>query len=301
MPTSNTDSTCSALVTWLMPNPPGLCRAAVAAWLVLVLAMTLSAQSGEGPEVLWTSVPAKGLKLTVLEGSTCRVLGTVEAKTLEAVVKAVDGTLPKVRKTLQTSESDKLWRGPLLVHVCKERSEFRQLYHKLHRRQPLNEETATYAHLGPATHLLAGPLAGGPAKLPADVEIVQQLGSATLTRLRGANQALEGWFIEGYGRAVAYRYAPRSFNAERQRAAFLLAQGKKLGDLFSEELSGVDARILGASLSDFLAHSPFMAKHWPNFYASFGGGINIWDALKACEIKVEAFEKAWAMWAQNPR
>jgi hypothetical protein len=285
----------------IVTSIPGSGRSALAVWLMLVWVIDLPAQSGEGPEGLWAGVPAKGLKLTVREGSTCRVLGTAEAKTLETVVKAIDTTLPKVRKILQASESDKLWSGPLSVHVCKERSEFRQLYHKLHRRQPLNEETATYAHIGPATHLLAGPLAGGPAKLPADVELVQQLGSATLTRLRGANQALESWFIEGFGRAVAYRYAPRSFTAERQRAAVLLAQGKKLGDLYSDQLSGADARILASSLSDFLAHSPFMAKQWPNFYASFGGGINIWDALKAWDIKAEAFEKAWAMWAQNPR
>lgn len=290
-----------ALVSREVALRSALCRFWWAAWLMLYAAMALAAQSGEGPEGMWAGVPAKGLKLTIREGAACKVVGTAEAKTLETVAKAVDATLPKVRKTLQVTESDKLWSGPLLVHVCKERSEFRQLYHKLHRRQPLNEETATYAHIGPATHLLVGPLASGPGRLPADVEIVQQLGSATLTRLRGANQALESWFIEGFGRAVAYRYAPRSFSAERQRAAVLLAQGKKLSDLYSEETSGLDARILAASLSDFLAHSPFMAKQWPNFYASFGGGINIWDALKACDIKAEAFEKAWAMWAQNPR
>lgn len=254
-----------------------------------------------GPEGLWTGVVAKGLKLTVKDGATCKVMGTVDPKLLDQVVRAVDTTLPKVRKVLQIAEEETLWVGPVLVHVCKERAEFRQIYHKLLRKHPDNEETSAYAHVGRITHLLAGPLVRGPARLPADVEIVQQLGSATLTRIRGANQAVEGWFTDGFGRATAYRYAPRSFTQERQRAAYLLGQGKKLGDLFSDQVSGADARILSASLVDFLAHSPIMAKQWPNFYSSFGGGINIYDALKACDIKTEAFEKAWALWAQNPR
>lgn len=279
-------------------------RCFLISWVLLLGLGLLAGQTPSedaGPESFWAGIVAKGLKLTVKEGTTCKVMGTVEPKVLDQVVRAVDATLPKVRKVLQIAEGDKLWTGPVLVHVCKERAEFRQMYNKLLRRQPLNEETSVYAHVGRLTHLLAGPLATGPARLPADVEIVQQLGSATLTRIRGANQAVEGWFTYGFGRATAYRYAPRSFTQERQRAALLLGQGKKLGDLFSDQVSGADARILSASVVDFLAHAPIMAKQWPDFYSSFGGGINIYDALKACDIKTETFEKAWALWAQNPR
>ncbi|HMP01571.1 MAG TPA: hypothetical protein PKD86_05270 [Gemmatales bacterium] len=256
---------------------------------------------GEGPESLWAGVLGSGQKLLVKDGTDCKVMGTVEIKVLEQVQKGVDATLPKLKKTLQMSPNDRLWTGSVLVHVCKERAEFRQLYNRLLRRQPLNEETGVYAHVGRLTHLLVGPLAGGPARVPADVEAVHQLGSATLTRLRGANQAMEGWFTYGFGRATAYRYAPRSFSQERQRAAALLAQGKKLGDLQSDQVSGADARILASSVADFLAYSPVMARQWPDFYVSFGGGINIWDALKACDIKPEAFEQTWAVWAQRPR
>jgi hypothetical protein len=240
----------------------------------------------------------------LVESEHFLLVGSLEEKALEKVGKALEKHWPFVMKSLRFEEDDDkhlLWEGKLVLHFCKERTEFRTLYTKMKRDRPLDDELATYHHEGVHSEILIGPPTMGKSQVPLDVEAVGQLGAATLTRKRTARLPI--WFVTGYARSHAYRYNPKLFGKERQTAALLLTRGKKtVGDLYTEnDLPPAAVAVLRGSFVDFLAHSPQMAKYWPKILTKIDDQTPLETIWEETRLKGEDVQQAWVLWAQAPR
>src|SRR5436190_3718987 len=193
-----------------------------------------AAKQKKAAEEIWKPVLNNDAP-TIHETDNFLLIGTVDEKAMEKIGKALEKHLPFVMKSLRFEEDEDkhlLWEGKLIIHLCKDRTEFRTLYTKFKRERPLDDEISTYTHEGVISHILVGPPSAGKSPLPLEVEVVGQLGAATLTRKRTAR--LPAWFVNGYARSHAYRAFPKLFVRERQAAIALLAQGKKMGDVYAD-------------------------------------------------------------------
>lgn len=289
-----------------MQFPYGMCL--IVSWSLIAFPASGSAydeksdQQKKAATELWKTLLAKD-NPEFVETEHFLLIGSVDEKAMDKVGKAVEKHLPLVLKNLLFEEEDdkfKLWEGKVTVHLCKDRAEFRSLYTKMKRERPLDDEMSTYHHEGVTTHVLVGPPSVGKSPLPLEIEVVGQLGAATLTRKRTAR--LPPWFVTGYARSQAYRFSPKAFGKERQVALALLAQGKKIGDLYAEnDLAPAAVAVLRGSFVDFLAHSPQMKPYWQKFLGKIDDQIpldQLWDQLR---IKGEDVQQAWMVWARAPR
>jgi hypothetical protein len=225
------------------------------------------------------------------ELSNFLLYGTVDENTLENIGKGLEKALVAVKKNAVIKPDTTLWPGKLVVHVCKDRSDFRALYSKLKKETADKDETGAYTHDRDATIILLGPL---DAKKPAsEVEGVIQLAAATLTK---KTPRLPDWFVMGFSRAAGYRHAPNQFAGERRRAKQLIL-GKTAKDIWTpDSLSAEEAPVLTASLFDFLINSPQMAKLWPEVLDAMGEETPFEDALKAAKLTPERVDAAWRLW-----
>jgi hypothetical protein len=236
-----------------------------------------------------------GRQVTKFETDNFLLYGTVEDKELETIGKGAEKALVQVKKTLNVK--DELWKGKLIVHVFQARGEFGAFCRRYANRSPSQDETGTFSHERDHTYVLAGPSAGEGKKPPLELEVVQQVASATLTKKSGK---LPDWFVSGFGRSTAYRHAPMQFSAERARAA-ALRRTKTAKDIWMGNLSAEEGLVLNANFVDFLINSPAMAKSFPELMNNFGEETPFEDALKATKLNPDAVGAAWWRWAGTVR
>lgn len=253
-------------------------------------------------EKLWKEQLNKGQKTQTLTTPSFLLIGNGEPKQMEALSKAAEKALPSITKTLLIDEKkDKPWEGFLVVHVCKGRAEFAKLFFRLKKDKPGLDETSLYVHENRQTILALGPpQAGRKRGQDQELEFVSQLASALLTRKRPMGN-LPVWFVLGYGRSEAYRYAPKSFAAERVTAAALQAKGKNIYEIMGEGLDPVEQHVLAASLADFIAHGAPMEKYWPDLLNNLGGDRDFGGAMREAKLDADLLQKSWAAWVKNPR
>jgi hypothetical protein len=242
---------------------------------------------------LWKSVLTGTQTAARKETANFLLYGTVSEDTLETIGKGLEKALVNIKKAAAVKASDTTWPGKAVVHVCKDRPDFRALYSKLKKESADKDEAGTYSHDRDATSILVGPQDGKRPQF--EVEGVIQLAGATLSK---KTPRLPGWFMLGFSRAAAYKHAPTAFNAERQKARLLVRQGRSAKDVWTEDkLSADEAPILAASLFDFLINSPQMSKRWPEVLDTMGEETPFETALKAANLTADAVDAAWRAWA----
>ncbi len=214
-------------------------------------------------------------------------------KDIEAIALTADKQLAQLKKTLAIKAEDQLWPGKLIIHVFKERGPFSVFVRSVEKMSPEKDDTAFYAHKSDHTYIIAGPAGSGGKSYPPDVEVVRALASATLTKKSGR---LQEWFVSGFGRATAYRYAPMQFAAERQTAINLVKSGKTARHVWGNMLSGSEALVLNASFMDFLAYGPW-TKQWPAILAAMGEETMFDEVLKEAKLNPAQIEYGWPRWA----
>lgn len=234
-----------------------------------------------------------GREVAKQETDNCLVYGTVEMKELEAIGKAAEKTLAQTRKTLGMMPKDELWKGKLIVNVFQQRNEFGGYCRKYANRSPGQDESGSFSHEREHTYVLAGPAAGEGMKPPLELEVVQQVAAAVLTKKAGK---LPDWFVSGFGRSTAYRHAPNQFARERARA-IALRRGKTAKDIWMGNLSAEEGLVLNASLVDYLVNSPSMAKYFPEIMNNFGEETKFEEVLKAAKLNPDVVGAAWWRWA----
>lgn len=251
---------------------------------------------------LWKFVITQGLDPKVHETANFLIVGTVDAKAMEAIGKAAEKITPTLRTNLEFDENEKIWEGRMVIHVAKTRAQFQMLFSKVKKSRPGNDEISTFVHQERRSFILMGPMLNGTRKVSYEHDVIAQLASAMLTHRRDIN-LIPDWLVQGYGRSELYRYAPRSFNQERVLAAQLLSQSKyNLNELMAGNLGPMETQVLGASLADFIFHSTFMEKYRPAILASLGlDGQPFDEALKAAGIDRDYVNKAWVAWSKNPK
>jgi hypothetical protein len=242
---------------------------------------------------LWKSVLAGTQSKAHKETANFLLYGTIDENALENLGKGLEKALVTVKKNVAVKSDTMLWPGKLVVHVCKERGDFRTLYAKVKKETADKDETGVYSHERDATIIVLGPLDG--KKSAFEVEGVIQLAAATLTK---KTPRLPTWFVMGFSRAAAYRHAPTHFIAERQRAR-VLVQSKTAKDVWTENLSADEAPILTASFFDYLINGPQIAKFWPDLVNSIGEDTAFEDALKAVKLVPEQVDLGWRTWARR--
>jgi hypothetical protein len=244
-------------------------------------------QAGE----LWESAPS-GSKPTSAATDNFLVFGTIDEKNLEAIGKGLEKALGVLKRTAALKPDADLWPGKVVVHICKDRGDFRGFYLKYKKETPEKEELGTYSHERDATILVVA--TADPKRQPAEVEAVIQLAAATLTKKGGR---LPDWFVQGFARAHAYRHAPNHFAPERQRARAMVRQGKTAKDIWTMNLSADEAQVLTASFFDFLMTSPQMVKTWPEILSLMGEETPFEDVLKNAKLMPDRVDAAWRLWA----
>jgi hypothetical protein len=243
---------------------------------------------------LWQGLLGADRKANRKETANFLLFGTAEDKDLEAIGKGLEKAFATLKKTANLKPEAELWPGKLVVHVCKERVEFRNLYLKFKKENADKDEMGTYMHEREATIVLVGPSSQKP--YPLEVEAVIQLAGAALNKKAGR---LPEWFTMGFSRAAAYRHAPTHFTGERQKARLLVRQGKTAKDVWtSGNLAGDEGPILTANFIDFLINSPRTAKIWPEILENMGEETPFEDALKAAKLAPEQVDLAWRQWVR---
>jgi hypothetical protein len=261
-----------------------------------------SEKQKKAAEELWKTLLAKDSP-NLHETDNFLLIGSMDVKAMEKAGKALEKHWPLVLKNLFFEEDDdkfKLWEGKLVIHLCKERAEFRTLYRKMKRETPLDDEISIYHHDGVVSYIVVGPPMTGKSPLPLEVEIVGQLGAATLTRKRTAR--LPPWFVTGYARSHAYRFSPKAFVRERNAAYLLLVEGKKIGDVYSENnMSPAAVAVLRGSFVDFLSQSPQMKDYWKKILGKIDDQTSLDQIWEQIRVKGDEVQQAWGAWSKSPR
>ncbi len=251
---------------------------------------------------LWKNVITQGLDPNVHATTNFLLVGTVDARVLESMGKVAEKVLPTLRTNLDFGENETIWEGRLVIHAAKLRPHFQMLFSKVKKSRPGNDEISTFVHQGRQSFILLGPPLTGNRKVSHEHDLITQLAGVMLTHRREIN-LIPDWLIQGYGRSELYRYSPRSFTQERVAAAQLLSQSKyNIHELMAGNLGPMETQILGASLADFLAHSPQMSKYWPLMLAALGlDGQSLDDAIKNAKLDRDFVQKAWVAWSKNQK
>jgi hypothetical protein len=230
-----------------------------------------------------------------LETDHFLLYGTVDGKEVDACGKLAEKAIPIIKKTLRL-EKDPAWRGKLVIYLFRERTEFATFERNVSKRNPDRDDRGGYYHFPEWSLVTVGP--GATAKsLPDDLEVVQYVGAAALTKEYGA--ALPEWLVSGYGRSVAYRLAPKAFAEERQRAVQYL-RSRTLHDLLSGGLAREEGPVLNASFVDFLANGlPQTQAPLQTLLIAYGLRENgtIEQALAAVRVTPESLDLGWRSWA----
>jgi len=226
------------------------------------------------------------------------LFGSVSDGELEALGRAAERTFERCQKTLQIGPEEELWPGKMLIHVFRQRSEYGSFCRSHANRSPSKDEISSFTHDRTASYLLLAPLPVEARKAAWETELVQSLASAILVKKAGQKSA---WFVNGFGRSIAYRLYPQHFSAERSRATALVRSGRTAWNVWKEELPPAEAAILQASFVDFLIHSPAMSKQFPRLLNQLGTDIPFDEVLKSMELTPEAVALAWTRWLPGAR
>lgn len=222
------------------------------------------------------------------------LFGSGDEKELGEIGKAAEKAFPQIKKTAQVGAKDDLWPGKLVMHVFAERSQHRTFVGSVEKRTLEKSESATYTNAKDMSWVTVGPPSTA-RRYPAEIEVVQQLAAATLTRKKSGR--LQEWFVAGFARSTAWRYAPSQFGEERREAARLVLQGKKTAkEIWSGGLSEQEGRVLAASFVDYLANGPGV-KHFPALLDALGEKTPFEDALKNAKLNPDLVDRNWRVWA----
>jgi hypothetical protein len=238
---------------------------------------------------LWLTLEKKP---NVNETNLFLLFGPGGEKELEALGKSLERAFTTLKKTAELKPNAELWPGKVVVHVCKEGTEFRNFYVKLKKEAPEKGEQGVYSHERDATVLLLAPAEA--RRHSVEAEAVIQLAAATLTKKAGR---LPEWFVMGFARANAYRHVPQQFTAERQRTRQSIRQGRTAKDVWTNNLGADEGPALSASFFDFLMNSPQLAKTWPSVLGSMGEESMFEDVLKSAKLNPDQVDAAWRVWA----
>ncbi len=248
-------------------------------------------------EETWKKIlPRKPVTFT--ESDNFLLYGTVEEKELENLAKAMEKAFNQVKKTAQITPKDELWPGKLVVFVFAERGELTTFARNADKRNLERDEAGAFKHGREYTSITVGP-AGGSKTGALDVELVRHLGAAVISK---KSTKLPDWFIDGFGRSAAYRYAPAQFQQERAKARDLvLKQGKTAKDIWGGKLAADEGAVLHASFVDYLANGPQIAKLFPELVSFIGADTTFEDTLKAVKLTPDQVDLLWRKWVQSAK
>jgi len=220
-------------------------------------------------------------------------------------VLALGNTLEKVLalsvKAVRLDPKDELWSGKMAVFVLDDRGQFNSFVRRVAKRRTEADELGLFSIRGETPYVGAGP---GTSTLapPPDVQAEEQLAAAVLNRKGAGN--LPQWVLDGFGGATAWRAAPKGAwtMKQRQLARLLVArQGRTAKDIWSGNLEGDEAQVLGASFLDFLAYGPG-ASLFPKFLEGFapdedgGKKKTAAQAIQAMKLDPARLDQTWRVW-----
>lgn len=285
-------------------------RTLISCLALCFLACGISAEdrSKDHAEALWKAVVRKQqVKLNHVATESVCAIGSVEGKSLESVAKAAERAVifakksvgydkkPEMRENQQMSERPYQWEEKLILIVCKERNEFVDFFTRLKTGKPDGGEISAYAHDKGMTYVLLGPSGATSRRVAWEVEGVKLAGEATLTR---RHAPLPHWFVQGYGRMLAYRYDPKAFAAERKKI-MTWGQNRHVQDILTDENANVPSEALlplQTSLVECLTQSPAFQDKWYALLDESAYRENVMAALAEQKITLERLQLEWKSW-----
>lgn len=182
-----------------------------------------------------------------------------------------------------------IWRGKFGVNVFADRVDYLAFAKNVDRYDPDPQEFG-HIRLNPEHQYLAMVSHHGSGSL--DALATQQIAMAFLRQL--GDGKLPAWAVYGYGSVVASRQAPKDpfLRQDLQRAAVLVASGRTLQALATENVPWMDLGPLGAGFFQYLEDADRRGS--VQFLKSLAKTGNLQQSLVALGASPQALSQGWA-------
>ena len=276
-------------------------------WSLLAVGLVASASAADDDPVavqkqaadeVWKKVTGKAAPAQV-ETDHLLLYGSVSKEDLRSLGQVAERILRGVRRRLKVDPEEESWPGKLIVHAFDRRAQLTSFIRRVLRRSPESDERGGYAHEREYSYVVVGPAAGESGLQVLELELVQQVAAAVLTKKKVGR--LPGWFVDGFARAVAQRYAPMAFSRHRALVRALVRQGKTAEDIWSGNLAAEEGRVLNASFLDYLVNDRRLGRRFLDIVDSCRDGTPFEDTLKAVRLNPKLVAYGWRVWAARGR